>query len=565
MATAAATTARPSILRSILSPYRILLRSRDLAVLFAGQAVSEFGDWLYITALGIFAYALTQSAVVVAALTFTRLLPYALLLPFGGVLADRFDPRRLMILSDLGRCACMLGLLAVTSRDTIWVAFPLVFISTCLFSLFRPAFGAMLPMLVPDEEGLGQANTLRGQIYGLGFVIGPSITGVLVLLGHTRYAFALNAASYLLSAPSLSRVHVPSRLKEARLGTTGWLAEMAAGYRFLFRENEGVLAAVTAVTALAQVLAGAYWTLVVVMAARVFHMGEQGSGFLNSAYGAGGLVGGLLVGAAIGRLKMSTGFIATVALALLASLVWGLSPGGAVVLLLPAVTGLSDVVSEVFSTTILQVATPQSMMGRVLGAYMSTSIATMVIGALAAGPLIGAIGPRATTVALSLLGLAALLACLPWLRRIEHALGVRVFLRRVPVLSMVSLSLVDELASQVRLACVPDGTEIVRQGEMGDTLYIVKHGDVDVIAQDANGREVLLEQLGEMDFFGEIAVLRDVPRTATVRARREVELYSLERAAFQSLVARSDDLHAALSDKGEVRYTRVQTMLTPRL
>lgn len=565
LATAAADPTRPGVLHSVLSPYAVLFRSRDIGVLFAGQAVSEFGDWLYITALGVFAYALTQSAVVVAALTFVRLLPYALLLPVGGVLADRFEPRRLMILSDLGRFACMLGLLAVTSRDTLWIAFPLVFVSTCLFSLFRPAFGALLPLLIPDEQGLGQANTVRGQIYGLGFVIGPSATGVLVLLGHTRYAFALNAASYALSALTLVRVHTPSPLREARAEAAGWLAETAAGYRFLFRENDGVLAAVTAVTAAAGLLAGAYWTLVVVMSTSAFRLGEQGVGFLNSAYGAGGLLGGLLVGAVVGRVKMSTGFIAVTALNGVACLLWGIVPGGALAFLLPAVAGASDVIGEIFSSTLLQVATPHAMMGRVLGAFMSTTIAAMVIGAVAAGPLIAELGPRTTTVALSLLSLIALLVGLPWLRRTERVLGVRAFLRRVPVLTMVPLSLVDELASLVRSEQAVDGAVIVRQGEVGDTLYLIKQGAVDVVARAADGREVHLETLGDMDFFGEIALLRDVPRTATVRARGEVVLYSLERAAFQSLVARSDDLRAALENTSEARYTRVQAVLTPRL
>src|SRR6185437_9320492 len=126
-------------LRRSLGSYALLRGNRNLSLLFGGQIVSALGDWAYITALVILVYQLTGSATLAASLTFVRLLPYALFLPIGGVLADRFDRKKLMIAADLGRAVCMVGLLTVHSAQTVWIAFPLVFLATCLFSVFRPA------------------------------------------------------------------------------------------------------------------------------------------------------------------------------------------------------------------------------------------------------------------------------------------------------------------------------------------------------------------------------------------------------------------------------------------
>lgn len=556
---------KASLAGKLVGPYRVLAGNRDLDLLFAGQVVSSFGDWLYITALVVLAYNLTHSATLVALLTFVRLLPYALFLPFSGILADHFNPRALMIGADLGRCACMLALLIVTSRATLTFAFPLVFIATCLFSLFRPAFNATLPAVVGDDAKLVQANTIRSQVDGLAFVVGPSLTGILILLGQTRAAFAINAATYLVSAATLLLVRVPRRPQEARPAEGGWLAEMLAGYRFLFRENEGVLAAATFSVAAQCVLGGAIWTLIVVLAVQTFHLGSQGAGFLNTAYGAGGLIGGFLVGLVVSKLRVAPGFIAAAGVSAVCATLFGLSPAGFPPFVLLALIGLLDVFVEVFGTTIIQTATPRELLGRVFGAFESAYILAMLAGTLIAGPLIAAFGPRAVAVGMGLLGIVVLLVVLPRLRRLESALGVRIFLRQVPVLTTLSRAVVDDLALRVQLERVPAGTLIVHQGEAGDKLYIVKQGDVEVIARGDDGHDVRVATLSPMDYFGEIALLRDVPRTATVQSRGSVELYSLSRADFQKLLARSDELRSAVAGTSDTRFQETQARLLMRL
>ena len=223
--------------------------------------------------------------------------------------------------------------------------------------------------------------------------------------------------------------------------------------------------------------------------------------------------------------------------------------------------GLADVLTMIFAVTVIQSATPPELLGRSFGAFESSMLAAKAVGAAGAGPLIAAMGARATTAGCALVTLLLLLVCVSRLRRVRRVLDVRVFLRRVPALAPLSRVALDEAARLLRLEIVPAGAEIVREGEQGETMYLIKSGEVDVLAGAARGRTVPVARLGAQDYFGELALLHDVPRTATVRARGPVELYSLTQAQFQEVMARSAALHAALSRTGEARYTELQTLL----
>lgn len=547
---------------ALLGPYRVLRGNRALGLLFGGQVVSAFGDRLYITVVMVLAYDLTHSATIVALLNLMRLLPNAILLPFAGVLADRFNRKALMITADLGRGACMLGLLTVSTRGTMWIAFPLIFVTTALLSLFRPALNAVVPAVVADDEKLMQANALMSQIEALAFVLGPSLAGVLILLGQLQVAFAINAASYLVSAGTLLFLAVPPRAAAVRpAAEEGWMAETLAGFRFLFRENEGVLGAVTLPFAGFQIYEGAFWALIVVLTEQVWRLGSQGIGFINTAYGVGGLLGGFLASVVASKVRSGTTYSVAIAARSVVVLLFGLSVAGAWPFIWQGLMGTADVLALILGVTIIQMATPRDLLGRSCGAFESTSLSAKVLGTLIAGPLIDAVGARATAVILALLALTLLAVCLPRIRRLEAVLGVRLFLRRVPVLRALSRVALDAVAQRLQLEHLPAQTTIVRQGEPGDALYIIKSGTVQVLLSRADGREAIVATLSTMDYFGEIALLRDVPRTATVRSRGPVELYRLTRADFQELMRRSDTLHQGMAETGDARYRETQAMV----
>lgn len=405
----------------MLGPYQVLQGNCDLSLLFGGQVVSAFGDWLYITALVVLTYSLTHSAMTVAALTFVRLLPYALFLPIGGALADRFDRRRMMVIADLARVACMVGLLMVDSRDRIWIAFPLVFVSTCLFSMFRPALGATLPAVAGSEKNLVRANILMSQVDGMSLVLGPALAGILILLDHTRAAFGINAFTYAVSALTLLSLRVAPRKERDPSTDQGWRTETLAGFRFLFRERRGTLAAITLSTAGLTAFNGAIWTLAVVLSERTWHFGSQGTGFLNASYGLGGLVGGFLAGVVMHRYRLINSFIVAMIGSTMAIILFGLSPAGMLPFAALALFGLGDVVNQVAGNTLIQHSTPDELLGRVFGAFEAIIVSAVLIGALTAGPLIKYIGPRATSVSIAIVALVVLMACMPRLRILEAA------------------------------------------------------------------------------------------------------------------------------------------------
>jgi MFS family permease len=403
-------------LRGAFGSYALLRGNRNLSLLFGGQIVSALGDWAYITALVILVYQLTGSATLAAALTFVRLLPYAIFLPLGGVLADRFDRKTLMIVADLGRAACMLGLLAVHSAGTVWVAFPLVFVATCLFSLFRPALGASIPDVAGSEENLIHANTLMGQIDGFALVVGPSLAGLLLLVGHAQFALLANAETYIVSSATLFLLQLPKRISQHEAQQHGWLDETLSGFRTIFRGRQNQLGAITLTSAGLCAFNGAFWTLSIVLAMETWHIGSQGAGFLTAAFGAGAVLGGLLVASLTRRLEISRGYTLAMfgSVAIIALL--GLSPSGPAPFVIALFFGSFDMFNQVTSDTMLQTLAPPEMLGRVVGAFSSVITLAMLAGALITGPLIATVGPRATTVTFAAITLGVLITQLPALR-----------------------------------------------------------------------------------------------------------------------------------------------------
>jgi hypothetical protein len=263
----------------------------------------------------------------------------------------------------------------------------------------------------------------------------------------------------------------------------------------------------------------------------------------------------------ITRLRLNQLFLVGSAINFLVVVLVGLSPFGAGAFLALIVFGMSDVVAQVSGITVIQTATPSELLGRVFGAYESTLVGSMLVGTLATGPLISLLGPRGATIALALVSFAVLGISVPRLRKMEDVLGVRIFLREVPVLTTLSLQVLDDLASRLQVETYAPRSEIVRQGDTGDRLYIVKSGHVDVSYQSDERPRVHLATLAKMDYFGEIALLRDVQRTASVWSRDEVETYTLQRSDFQEILKRSRELELAMAGTSDARMTETRSKM----
>lgn len=540
--------ARRMILTSLWDPYRALGGNRALAHLLAGQGLSSLADWLLAVVLSVLVRDISHSNMAVALLTLARLAPYALVLPWAGLVLDRADRRLLMAGLGLGRATCMLGLLVVLSTATLPLLFLLVFLSSSLSCLLRPTINATIPDLVGERDAVA-ANGLVTQLDGAAHIVGPVLAAGFLWLHAPHLALIVTASAFALSGASFLTAPKAGRHIDSAIQIDLSPREAMAGFRYLLRENQGVLVALAVIAAGLALLQGAYYVLAVALCKDTFHLGGQGVGWLDAAFGVGGLAASVLVSALARGSRIVRVFVGGAGLSAVGVLFLSVSPPGPLPFACMLVLGMADVMVRVTVTTILQAAAPRDMLGRTFTAFEATLVGATVIGALAAGRLVSMVGPRGATALFGLTCGLLLLVALPRLRSLESILGVRVFLRGVPMLASLSRQDLDELAPRFEFTAVPAGTSIVREGERGRRLYIVKDGEVEV---SIGG--IVVRTLGRASYFGELALLHDVPRTATVRAITPTTLYSLDGAAFQEVVERARDVKPWLTKRARASY-----------
>jgi MFS family permease len=298
--------------------------------------------------------------------------------------------------------------------------------------------------------------------------------------------------------------------------------------------------------------AGALNVLIVVLALQVLDLGKSGIGFLASAVGVGGLIGGLAAFTLIGRPRLASAFGLGLALVGLPLAILALVPHTAPALVLLGVVGLGTTVVDVAGLTLLQRVVPDEVLTRVMGVVQSVFVGTLGLGAILAPVLIAGIGTRGALAVTG--GLLPALALLAWgpLRRLDETVarapGTLELLQSIPIFRPLPPATLEQLTHELEPLHVAGGREIIHQGEHGDRFYIVAAGEVGVRV-DGQARGTL--HAG--DYFGEIALLRDVPRTATVTALTDVDLLALERDEFISAVTghpeSAEAAHAAIANR----------------
>jgi MFS family permease len=271
--------------------------------------------------------------------------------------------------------------------------------------------------------------------------------------------------------------------------------------------------------------------LIVVVALQLLDTGEAGVGYLNSAVGVGGLLGALAAAALVGRKRLAADFgvgifIWGVPIALVA--IW---PNAVFALVLLAIVGIGNTLVDVSGMTLLQRAAPEEVLARVFGVLESLLFFAPALGALIAPFLLDWLGTRGALIVAGALLPLIVIPAWPKLNAIDRAVHIPVeriaLLQRSPIFAPLPGATLEQLAEALDDVRVSADSEVVQQGEPGDRFYLVEEGELEVVI---DGR--LVQTLGPGDSFGEIALLRDVPRTATVRARTDAVLYSLDRSHF---------------------------------
>jgi MFS family permease len=565
---------------AVLRAYRLLLGNRPLSRLLAGEFVSSIGDWLYLVAILILVYEVSNDPLVLGIVGAARVLPYVVLSIPAGIIADRFDRRLILLVADVARGLLMLVMAALVATNApIVTIVGLAVVATCFSTFFGPAIGAYLPSLVADEEQLGPANSAWSTLDNLAYVIGPAIGGLLIAAGGLVLAFVLNAVTFAVIAAVLWRLPSPKRgaAGEARdAGTAGETPVAQGGVA----AAPAPAAAATLVTALTDrerlrtvvvpvlglalidlvgsVAGGGLGVLTVVIAVSSLGAGDAGTGFLNAGIGVGGLLGALLAGVFVLRPSL-VGVLAGGSLVLAAGLAaLGISGSMPLAVGTIAVASAGALLVEVTSTTILQRAIPDEIRGRTLGVLATASTLAFAAGSFALPVLANALGIgtvlAATGAAVAVAGLIGAALAAPAARRAPESIAATRFasLARLTLFSGVPVPTLEAVATRLVPVTARAGDVVIRQGDAADRFYVIETGTFEVTRREpgepADAPPVRLRSMTSGEMFGEIGLLRSTARTATVTATTDGTLLALDGTSFLELVNAGPGLAPRLLD-----------------
>ena len=507
-------------------------------------------EWAHFVALGVYAYGQGgASAVGLAGLV--RLLPAAAVAPFAASLGDRFRRERLLLAMSLLGAAALGGSAAAAFAGERVLVFAFAAFVGLSSTLIRPALQALLPSLAKTPEELIASNGATSTIESVGTLVGPLVAGVLVAVASTGVVFVVGSAALFVAAALLARVTVEGRITFTASRDDASPRRMAvAGFRAVKNEPNARLV-VALVTAQAFVR-GCLNVLIVVAVFRVLHGSAADVGYLTAAIGVGGLLGA--IGAmTLGGRRLAVPFG-------LALVFWGLPialmaprPYFAAAVVLLAIVGAANSVEDVAVFTLLQRIVPDELLTRVLGLLWGLAMGAVAIGSIVAPAVVAAVGPR---VALILVGsILPVLTIAVYRRLVEIDQTVAPapeldLLEEVPMFSPLSIAAKERMAASLVRVFVPSGEVVIRAGDAGDRFYIVDDGEFDI---DAGGSHSTAHRA---DYFGEIALLRDVPRTATVAATVDSHLFALQRDDFLAAVTGHAVAHATGQAVAEARLAR---------
>ena len=524
--------------------YRGVLAIPGARALIGASAASQIGNWLYNAALLGYVYSATRSPGWVGAATICRLVPYVLLGPFGGAVADRYRRRTVLLAGDAARMVLMAAIAAtVAGAGPVALVIALTAVASAAGSAERPAAMTLLPRLV-GEARLGPANALLHTVQDLGVLIGPAMGALLLAVAPAWVAFVANGATFAVSAVLISTMR-PDRASGG--GRTSGVAQLAEGLRTV--RTTGHALWLIAIVAMAEFTYGAQTVQLVVYARQSLGLGSGGYGVLLAAAGAGGLVSALVNGRLSTNRRVSLIIIVAGSLACATQLGYAGVQVLAIAIAVTVVGNAGLVSCEVVGETALARIVPREALGRVIGIFDAVSVAAMVAGAVLAPVLVASTSLRASLLILGGAALATTLGCGLGLRGLDalnarraDALASRVqVLQGLPVTVGVPQIVLEQLAAAAQFCPLPPGIDVVVQGAPAHAFYAVADGRVVVHREGA-----AVVHLGPGDSFGERGLLDHAPRNATVTTEIDTTLLRVEGHVLLDALEAAPSLRPAL-------------------
>jgi predicted MFS family arabinose efflux permease len=510
------------------------LRRPDLrrAQLSFGSAYAA--EWAFIVALGVVAFR-DGGATAVGIVALIRFVPAGLVAPFATAVADRVRRDRVLIWVGVIRAVAVGAAAVVLAMDlSVVFVYVLAVIATIPFTVFRPAHSALLPALCETPTELTAANASRGLLDSASTLVGPLLAALLLDLSGPEAVFVLTAGLSLWSALLVSLIAYEPAPRETPPAPIRIVADTAEGLRAIAAQRD--VAMLLGLGGVQAVTRGALNVFTVVVAIELLETGEPGVGVLTAAVGVGAVVGSLGVSVLVGSRRLAAYTGIGIALWGIPLVLIGVFPSELIALVMLAIVGAGNALVDLGYFTLFPRLMPDEVLARVFGALESLVALAVGLGSILTPLLIHLFGIRGALVAIGLMTPAV--AAFAWSRlvRVDEGLGAQADvidrLRAVTMLRPLPVSTIEQLARNVREESAEPGQVVIKQGQVGDSFYVIIDGEIEV---SKNGR--LLRVLSDGDSFGEIALLRDVPRTTTVRARTPVELYELDRRHFVPTVS----------------------------
>lgn len=508
---------------------RQALRNPALRRVLAAYLVFNVAEWATWIALLVWGYG-EGGVRGASAVGLVQLVPAAVLASPAAAAFGRLERGRALCLGYAAQAGAFLAVgAALVTGAPVTVVVVAAVVSAVAVTLTRPMHNALLPEISRTTGDLTAGNAASGALEAIATFVGPLASGVLLALWGPGGVLLTFGAGCVVAV-----------LLTLRLTTTGQRRPVAPAAGRVERPIRDVLHHPAArlmcgLVAAEQVLVGMMDILLVVLALDVLAMSEAGPGVLNSAIGVGGVLGAALTLVLIGRQRLALPLVLAAVAAGAAFALAGAATVPEVALLLVAASGAGKAFYDVTSRTFVQRLLPDHLLATMFGLQEAMMMTGIAVGTLAAPILVAAVGPRAAFLLAGSFLPTVAVASYAMLRRLDDRAAVPVevldLLLQVPIIGVLAPRIVERLARDAEREEVPAGDAVVRTGEPGSRFYVIAAGRVDVAVGGVPVRE-----LGAGDWFGEIGLLYDVPRSATVQALTDVSLWALDRESFLSSV-----------------------------
>jgi MFS family permease len=520
-------------LRIVIHALVIDFENRDLGLLGTARIGLSFASWSFAIALGVYGFE-AHGVVGAGLVALVRLLPGAISSPFAGLVADNY-PRRTVLLASAALMAAILAGAAIAAG--LDAPTGVVFVFPALFAVassgYAPAEAAMFPLLARTPQELSASNVNHSAMENAGFIAAAISTGLLLTATSPGVVFAVAAAVTALTVVLLAFVRRDQRPEYEDEELAGVARELSRGARALIFHPALRLSSLTLILLL--LFEGFADVILISLALELLHLGEGAVGFLNASWGIGALVGGAALALMLDRGHLVAAIAGGSILLGAATMLPGFVPEEWTSYLAWFGIGIGFTFVEVAGKTLMYRLASDETMGRVISALEAGRLLAMALGSLGAIVLVEWLHPDGALIVLGALMPVFVVVC--WARLRSYEIGAPVaegpyhLLRDNSIFAPLPIATVERLSHDLVPVEFDAGHEVIVQGDHGDRFFLIESGQVEVFENGAFRRNE-----GPGESFGEIALLHDVPRTATVRTIEPTRLLTLEREQFLTAV-----------------------------